>query len=82
MNQPVDGTGTPRSRKPFTLALLMVALIVMFYLLREHWGHMAGLWPYLLLLACPVMHLLHGHGGHRRHGTHGATGSDSTPRGG
>ncbi|MDO9286696.1 MAG: DUF2933 domain-containing protein [Aquabacterium sp.] len=45
----------------------MTALIVAFYLLREHWGHVAGYWPYLLLLACPVMHLFHGHGGHGRH---------------
>ncbi|MES2228457.1 MAG: DUF2933 domain-containing protein [Pseudomonadota bacterium] len=44
----------------------MVALIGAFYLLREHWGHVAGYWPYLLLLACPVMHLVHGqHGAHR-----------------
>ena len=42
----------------------MTALIGAFYLLREHWGHVAGSWPYLLLLACPVMHLFHRHGGH------------------
>ena len=76
MNHPVQDAGTPRSRKPLTVAVLMVALIVVFYLLREHWGHVAGLWPYLLLLACPLMHLFHGHGGHGRHGTHGRQGSD------
>nr|WP_310676624.1 DUF2933 domain-containing protein [Burkholderia multivorans] len=47
----------------------MVALIGGFYLLREHWSHVAGNWVYLLLLACPLMHLFHGHGGHGRHGT-------------
>ena len=41
----------------------MTALIGAFYLLREHWSHVAGSWPYLLLLACPVMHLFHRHGG-------------------
>jgi hypothetical protein len=43
---------------------LMVVLIAAFFVLREHWGHIAGSWPYLLLLACPVMHLFHRHGGH------------------
>jgi len=49
---------------PLKTALLMVALVGGFYLLREHWNHVAGNWIYLLLLACPLMHLFHGHGGH------------------
>jgi hypothetical protein len=55
---------------PLKAALLMVALVGGFYLLREHWNHVAGNWIYLLLLACPVMHLFHGHGGHGGHGGH------------
>lgn len=51
-------------RRPLRSALLMLALIGGFYVLREHWGHVAGYWPYLLLLACPLMHVFHGHGGH------------------
>jgi hypothetical protein len=51
-------------RRPWGAALLMVVLIAAFFVLREHWGHIAGSWPYLLLLACPVMHLFHRHGGH------------------
>ena len=54
-------------RRPVGMALATAALIVGFYLLREHWGHVLGYWPYLLLLACPLMHLMHGHG----HGVHG-----------
>lgn len=46
------------------VALAMAALIGAFYLLREHWNHVAGAWIYLLLLACPLMHLFHRHGGH------------------
>lgn len=57
--------------RPLKTALLMVALIGGFYLLHEHWGHVAGNWIYLLL-ACPLMHLFHGHGGHGRHGGHPA----------
>lgn len=49
--------------RPWAAALLMLGLIAAFFLLREHWGHIAGAWPYLLLLACPLMHLFHGHGG-------------------
>ena len=72
MNHRVDesGANAPLGRKPVKIALLMILLIVAFYLLREHWGHVAGLWPYLLLLACPVMHLFHGHGGHGGHAGH------------
>ena len=57
----------------------MLLLIGGFYLLREHWGHVTGLWPYLLLLACPLMHLFHGHGHHGHHhgGPHRRDGSDS-----
>mgnify|MGYP001215856839 CR=1 FL=1 len=60
-------TGGGRHR-PWGTALAMIAAIVAFYLVREHWNHLAGLWLYLLLLACPLMHLFHGHGGHGRHG--------------
>jgi hypothetical protein len=75
MNHPViesHTNGAPSGRRPVTIALLMIVLIVAFYLLREHWGHVSGLWPYLLLLACPLMHLFHGRGGHARHESHGS----------
>ena len=41
-------------------------LIGGFFLLTEHWAHVLGVLPYLLILACPLMHLfMHGsHGGH------------------
>ena len=66
-----NGSSTPNTaggtHRPCSAALLMVGLIVAFFLLREHWNHVVGSWPYLLLLACPLMHLFHGHGGHGRH---------------
>lgn len=49
------------------MAVTTAALIAGFYLLREHWSHVLGYWSYLLLLVCPLMHLMHGHG----HGGHG-----------
>ncbi|MCA1408979.1 DUF2933 domain-containing protein [Ensifer sp. IC3342] len=49
----------------WTLFAASLAVIAAFFVLREHWQHALGLAPYLLLLACPLMHLFHGHGGHR-----------------
>lgn len=49
----------------------MVGVIAVFYVLREHWAHVLGNLPYLLLLGCPLMHLFghgHGHGGHHHGG--------------
>ena len=63
-----DTRGQSGLNRRMRTALLMVALIGGFYLLREHWSHVAGNWVYLLLLACPLMHLLHGHGGDGGHG--------------
>uniref|UniRef100_UPI003F497096 DUF2933 domain-containing protein n=1 Tax=Ensifer adhaerens TaxID=106592 RepID=UPI003F497096 len=47
--------------------LFSASLTVIAAIFREHWQHVLGLTPYLLLLACPLMHLFHGHGhaGHR-----------------
>ena len=65
----VENEGThPRLRSPWHIALGMIVLIAVFAVLREHWAHVVGYWPYLLLLACPLMHLFgHGHGGHKHH---------------
>ena len=42
------------------------------YLLTEHWAHALPYLPWLILLACPLMHVFmhHGHGGHGGHGAH------------
>ncbi len=46
--------------------IAMLTFIGAFYVLREHWGHLADGWPYLLLLLCPLLHVvMHGRGGHR-----------------
>ena len=47
-----------RSRRVF----ILFALIALFFLVSEHRAHWCGALPYLLLLACPLLHLLHGHG--------------------
>lgn len=39
-------------------------LIAGYFLLAEHQAHLIQALPWLLLLACPLMHFFHGHGGH------------------
>jgi hypothetical protein len=44
------------------------AAIALFFLLSEHRAHFLGALPYLLVLACPLMHLFHHGHGHHDHG--------------
>jgi hypothetical protein len=47
------------------------ALVASYFLFTEHRAHLVNFLPYLLLAACPLMHLLH-HGGHgHRHRSSG-----------
>lgn len=49
-------------------ALLGFIAVIGFFLLTEHRAHLFGILPFLLLLACPLMHLFHhGHGGGHDH---------------
>jgi len=43
--------------------------ILAYYLLTEHYAHVIGILPLLLLAACPLMHFFM-HGGHGAHGGH------------
>lgn len=57
------------------LATISLALVVAFYLLMEHTAHVFGALPYLLLLACPLLHLFH-RGGHGRDHYHASARED------
>jgi hypothetical protein len=50
------------------IALAVLLAVAGFYLYSEHRAHLFGALPWLLLLACPLMHVFmhHGHGGHER----------------
>ena len=66
-----EQTNTPWWRTPFGIVLCGFLVVAAFFLLTEHTAHVFGVLPYLLVLACPLMHLFmhHGHhGGH--HGSH------------
>ncbi|MBK4522733.1 DUF2933 domain-containing protein, partial [Enterobacter hormaechei] len=46
------------------MAFLIIAAVAAYFLLKEHTAHVAGYLPFLLLAACPLMHLFM----HRGHG--------------
>lgn len=55
-------------RSRYAIGLVVIGCVAGYFLLIEHWVHLRSALPYLLLLACPLMHLFM-HGGHH-HGTH------------
>lgn len=63
-------------RSPAGLTLLVAVAAGGFYLVTEHTAHLFGALPYLVILACPLMHVFmhrgHGHGGHHHHGPSGS----------
>ena len=46
------------------MVLLVFLAIAAFFMLTEHRAHLFGVLPFLLLLACPLLHrfMHHGHG--------------------
>lgn len=61
-----------RWRSPAGIAFLVFLGIATFFLVTEHWAHLIPVLPWLLLLACPFIHLFM-HGGHGGHGGHGSS---------
>ena len=56
----------PFWRSRYGIGLLVFGSVAAYFLLAEHRAHFFGALPFLLLLACPLMHIFmhHGHGGH------------------
>ena len=50
-----------------SIGLIVLAGIALYFLLTEHRAHFFVALPFLLLLACPLMHVFM-HGGHGGHG--------------
>lgn len=48
------------------IVCLIFSAVIGYFLFMEHRAHIVPYLPYLLLLACPLMHLFH-HGGHGHH---------------
>ncbi len=47
-----------------TWVLIGFLAVAGYFVLSEHRAHFIAWLPYLLLAACPLMHLFHGHGHH------------------
>mgnify|MGYP001562230049 CR=1 FL=1 len=62
------------SRSLRTIILCAFLAILGFFLLTEHRAHLFGALPYVLLLACPLLHLF-------LHGRHGSQTSEAQPGG-
>lgn len=64
-------------RSRYGVGLIVLGSVAGYFLWTEHRAHLAGALPFVLLLACPLMHVFmhHGHG-HGQHGPHrhGSTG--------
>ena len=64
-----EPSGFWRSR--YALGYLVIGAVAAYFLLTEHLAHVIGALPFLLLLACPLMHVFmhHGHGHHNHQDT-------------
>ena len=51
-----------RPRSGMGWIFVAFALMAVVLLWEEHRAHILGVIPYLILFACPLMHLLHRHG--------------------
>lgn len=83
---PAEAPGFWRSR--YAIGLLVMGAIAAYFLLSEHRAHFIGALPFLLLLACPLMHVFmhNGHGSHGgghagRHGAKAAPESSTPTKG-
>ncbi len=53
---------------PYWIGALAFSAMAVFFLWAEHRAHLLGALPWLLLLACPLLHLgMHGGQSHRGH---------------
>jgi Protein of unknown function (DUF2933) len=69
-------------RRSVWVASICVGAVALVALVLDHRAHVLGAVPYLLLLACPLMHLWHGD--HRHHVArtapgHGQSGNSVSP---
>ena len=75
--EPVD---IPWWRSRSGLVLCGFLVVAGFFLLSEHTAHVFGALPYLLILACPLMHLLMHRGHGHSHDHRNADGAGSKRR--
>jgi hypothetical protein len=72
-HEPDSGKETTSKTKWVFIGFVAIAA---YFLIAEHKAHLSGylqFWPFLLLLACPLLHMFM-HGGHGGHGGQGDDG--------
>lgn len=77
MKHNADDGSQKHDRSRTNIVLVAFLAIAGFYLIAEHRAHLLGWLPFLIILACPLLHIfMHSkHGGHSDH-----SGESSTPR--
>jgi hypothetical protein len=74
---------TPRSGISRSLWVLLGFLaIAAYFLLSEHRAHFIAYLPFVLLAACLLLHLMHGHGGHGSYGARAEQDAERPPTSG
>lgn len=68
-----------RSSRRIFIGIVILLAIIGFLMYSEHRVHALGLGLWLLLLACPLLHLFM-HGGHGSHGADGSHGGHARER--
>ena len=70
MNHQHQGNDSPPSfwTTRYAIGFVVIGGVAAYFLLTEHLAHVVGALPYLLLLACPLIHVfMHGRHGHQDH---------------
>ncbi len=57
-----EHSATCERRSSWSWIFVAFAVMAVVLLWQEHRAHLLGIVPYLILFACPLMHLLHRHG--------------------
>ena len=68
----------PFWRSRYAIGFLVFSAVAAYFLLSEHRAHFFGALPFLLLLACPLMHIFM-HGDHDGHGGGHSVQAGDTP---
>lgn len=74
-DEPPEPRGSDRQRSISRWVFVAFAAIAAYYLVTEHRAHLYGALPFLLLAACPLLHVFH----HRGHGHEHGDGGDGHP---
>jgi len=72
----LDDGKQPSRLTATNIALVGFMAIAAFYLIAEHRAHLLGWLPWLIILACPLLHIFM----HRGHGEHGDRSDSSVSR--